>query len=335
MNISVKSFIELYRIFRRYYYDYQSSRNSPIKIFNYQIHDSNYGVGINKSLESHWLFQFIVHRDYLKDKNRQLSIFGTNGDKLAIYLNKSDFKIFYTIENVHVKLSPWYQYEGLLIDNQKIDLSLGFDYINHEKYLRVPFWLMNKFKPNDTFKMIKQKCEEINNLKVNIKSRSKFCAFICREDYFGDRKFFAEEVKKVGYINFPGKFMHNDDDLLNKFSDSKINYLNQFKFNLCPENSNNSGYVTEKIFDSIWAGCIPIYWGSENKPEPDIINHNSVFFLNLDKSNSNILEEIKNINDNPKLYNEFANQNRLTKEAPEYIYEYYLKLDTKIKEIIK
>ena len=38
-----------------------------------------------------------------------------------------------------------------------------------------------------------------------------------------------------------------------------------YDFSICYENARNiPGYVTEKIFDSMMAGCIPIYWGAPN-----------------------------------------------------------------------
>lgn len=49
------------------------------------------------------------------------------------------------------------------------------------------------------------------------------------------------------------------------FVDDKLATLEKFKFNLCFENfSGQNGYITEKIFDSFAAGCIPIYWGPDN-----------------------------------------------------------------------
>lgn len=47
--------------------------------------------------------------------------------------------------------------------------------------------------------------------------------------------------------------------------DKKISILSQYKFAVCFENMCNiKGYITEKIFDCFFAGCIPIYWGAEN-----------------------------------------------------------------------
>lgn len=46
---------------------------------------------------------------------------------------------------------------------------------------------------------------------------------------------------------------------------SKYEVLSQYRFCLCFENMEMTGYVTEKIFDCFYAGTIPLYWGS-----PDI-----------------------------------------------------------------
>ena len=39
--------------------------------------------------------------------------------------------------------------------------------------------------------------------------------------------------------------------------------MNQYKFSMCYENTDFPGYVTEKIFDSLVSGSIPIYYGSD------------------------------------------------------------------------
>lgn len=47
--------------------------------------------------------------------------------------------------------------------------------------------------------------------------------------------------------------------------DHKVPYLRQYKFSICYENMLNSGgYITEKIFDSFVAGCVPVYLGAQN-----------------------------------------------------------------------
>lgn len=48
---------------------------------------------------------------------------------------------------------------------------------------------------------------------------------------------------------------------------SKYETLSKYRFCLCFENMQMTGYVTEKIFDSLYAGTIPLYLGA-----PDIIS---------------------------------------------------------------
>ncbi len=44
--------------------------------------------------------------------------------------------------------------------------------------------------------------------------------------------------------------------------------LEKYKFSICYENARDiSGYITEKIFDCFFAGCVPIYWGADNITE--------------------------------------------------------------------
>jgi hypothetical protein len=45
----------------------------------------------------------------------------------------------------------------------------------------------------------------------------------------------------------------------------KLPLLRRYKFNICYENVINiPGYVTEKIFDCFFAGCVPVYLGASN-----------------------------------------------------------------------
>jgi len=49
---------------------------------------------------------------------------------------------------------------------------------------------------------------------------------------------------------------------------SKTDVLGDYKFSICYENfSGLNGYITEKIFDCMFSGCVPIYWGAENITE--------------------------------------------------------------------
>lgn len=44
--------------------------------------------------------------------------------------------------------------------------------------------------------------------------------------------------------------------------DSKWDTLSRYRFSLCFENMPMTGYVTEKLFDCLYAGTVPVYWGA-------------------------------------------------------------------------
>jgi hypothetical protein len=331
-----------YRIYRNYFRDYKSSMGYQVKLFNVMIYD-NKNYTQKKIIKDHWLYRFFVERVQIQQYTKKnIAIFGA-GRRKSFCLNHSPVKIYYTSENNHVHGSVWQECEDLLLNEKGLSLSLGFDYLTNDKYLRFPYWIMAHFSPNASYEEIKKWCEKINN--PNIDNRNKFCSFICRNDYFGDRQYFLSKINSIKDVNCPGNFRHNDDDLSIVFDDNKLEYLQQFKFNLCPENSDNIGYVTEKIFDAHKAGCIPLYWGSGNNPESDVINKNAVIFLNhssyylrdnnVEDTNEIALKQITELLNSNKLYREFAMQPRLLVSAPDVIYEYFERLEEKIIEIVK
>ena len=46
--------------------------------------------------------------------------------------------------------------------------------------------------------------------------------------------------------------------------ESKYEVLSRYRFSLCFENMAMNGYVTEKLFDCLYAGTIPLYLGASN-----------------------------------------------------------------------
>ena len=53
-----------------------------------------------------------------------------------------------------------------------------------------------------------------------------------------------------------GKFHNNVG-----FIKDKISFLMKYKFSIAMENTNGSGYMSEKIVQSFLSGTIPIYYG--------------------------------------------------------------------------
>jgi hypothetical protein len=66
-------------------------------------------------------------------------------------------------------------------------------------------------------------------------------------------------------------------------------YVN-YKFVLCVENSIHDGYITEKIFDAMTCGCVPIYLGAKNIC--DFIPNNLFISLDIGDSFETIMEKV-------------------------------------------
>lgn len=56
-----------------------------------------------------------------------------------------------------------------------------------------------------------------------------------------------------------------DDVVLRRYrgiAEDKLAVMSNYRFALCFENASFPGYITEKIFDAFFAGCIPVYLGA-------------------------------------------------------------------------
>jgi predicted PolB exonuclease-like 3'-5' exonuclease len=135
---------------------------------------------------------------------------------------------------------------------------MGFDYMDNSNYICLPLWLLYFFTPLDTKDTIQRKLSEFNT----VYKKTKFCALLARHDrLYNLRTNIYNLASKIGHVDCPGKLLHNDESLYKEFNNDKRLYLRQYYFNICPENSNSPGYVTEKLFEALYSGCIPIYNG--------------------------------------------------------------------------
>jgi hypothetical protein len=105
--------------------------------------------------------------------------------------------------------------------------------------------------------------------------------------------------KKIFYPKFPsykGKVEH------------KKLTLENYRFSICYENARDiPGYITEKIFDCFFAGCIPVYWGANNITDHipkgcfidkrDFLNYEALYDYLASMSDDEYLERLENIED--------------------------------------
>ncbi len=86
----------------------------------------------------------------------------------------------------------------------------------------------------------------------------------------------------------------------------KVDFLRSYKFTVAFENESYPGYTTEKIYHSMLAGSIPIYWGNPRISE----DFNPKSFVNVHDywSLSAAIRRIKQIDNDDALYREYLGQ---------------------------
>jgi hypothetical protein len=90
------------------------------------------------------------------------------------------------------------------------------------------------------------------------------CAFVSsRWDQSGRQPYMRDLARHVRIDSY-GRFMRNAKLWRDRGIRSKLNALKRYRFTLAFENSIAEDYVTEKFFEPLLAGCIPVYMGAPN-----------------------------------------------------------------------
>ena len=168
-------------------------------------------------------------------------------------LNGNFVKIFYTQENCRP-------------DMNHCDWAFTYDYdeeMKNPRHLRLPAYFFSILKdPQDLIK------KDINLQQIK-KDRTKFCNFVYSNPIPFRNKFF-KKLNRYKKVESWGKCLNNmgrslPERLLEKggrVTCKSKDFLEKFKFTVSAENSCYPGYLTEKIFESINANSIPIFWGN-------------------------------------------------------------------------
>lgn len=284
--------------------------------------------------QDQWLVDFIEKRGLLEGKPKaRIGLYSIFAPMWLSAFDRADARVFVERENLHKPLMQGWLHRFL--DDDRINLSLGFDDIEHPEYMRFPFWIMwSVFSPTADYREIRNQIHRIESPENHSYDNRKFCAYLCSHNDRGRRKMY-EQFSDIDRVDCDGRLFHNNDELKTLFNDDKLAYLRQYRFNLTPENTNHDGYVTEKLFEAINSGCIPIYHGSNNNPEPDVINKDAIVFIKVGADNDEAIATVRFLNQSKDAYLHFANQRRFTAEAPDVIWDYYCKLESRIREIIR
>jgi hypothetical protein len=195
------------------------------------------------------------------------SVFGDIRNVVGI---KAKCKLFFYGENLH--RFPPYNNDELL--HQVFDLVVGFR--SNNGHIRFPLWLVYYpyYKYDETANLLKHiQSRYDENIK---KTKPMFATCVSRHDMNGMRAKICDDVSVHGHVTYPSNFRNNAAPIGDTPED-KIQFISQSVYNICPENSAYEGYCTEKIFQALEAGTIPVYWGID-LPERGLINENKYCF---------------------------------------------------------
>ncbi len=280
----------------------------------------------NEKKENSWFYKFAVScNNNCNLKIHFYSVFGNPN----IQLKKDDVNIFFSGEN----LEPFdYSRENANLYSVKLfqkrilaygdyqtnraDLSIGFGNKNYANYIRFPLWITYMLEPDDNEETIIEKINAIDKVHNSFDTSGQAALFAGHDD-FGTRTEIYETLKQHMTIVCPGKFQHNTGDIWVK---DKNQYLRDFKFNICAENVDADGYVSEKIFDAFASGTIPIYIGAKMCPEPEIFNKEAIIQWNLNGNNEHNIHKIMELLHNPKCYHDFCKIPKFQPNAAQKIY---------------
>ena len=252
----------------------------------------------------------------------------------VIYSDKPDFIIYSAFGHEHLKydcVRIFYSVENERTDWNIADYGITNDYSQLEDrscHVDYKYWIETQFNDN-TFSKNRE----------NNKGRDKFCSIMISDigNLWNPREHFFHKLSEYKKVDSGGRWNNNiGGPIGNRFGadirTSKIEWLKQYKFNICFENASYPGYLTEKIFDAFEAGCIPIYWGDTslrcdlnlksgkyNEIDNRIpiinkdllyvkINHNAFINAHNYSTWNELIEEIKRIDNDKDLYLEMLSQ---------------------------
>jgi hypothetical protein len=213
--------------------------------------------------------------------------FGTDNKKFD---NRPVTKIFYTGENRR----PW---------NYNCHFAVSFEHMEGPQYYRLPLFVVDEWVYR-----VKLGMASIFHARMRpyVPIADKFCSFIVKNGGCDTRNNAFDLLSRYKRVDSPGAWKNNcprlDDTNLFMFHTNKIKFMSQRKFNLCYENSSYPGYATEKIYQALYAGTVPIYWGS-----PTIaLDFNPKAFVNRHDFDEDyeMFQYIQYLDQNDSAYNE-------------------------------
>lgn len=211
-----------------------------------------------------------------------------------------DFLFYSVFGQEHLKydcVRIFWTGENVVPDFNICDYGIGFARLTFEdRYLRAPLYLFYE----EDYERAKRK-HLISD--EEIKNKSRFCNFVYSNGKATlDRARLFEMLSQYKQVDSGGRYMNNVGGPV----EDKYEFQKHYKFSIAFENCSSNGYVTEKLIQAFAAGTIPIYWGDPSVAE--VFNEKAFINCNKYESLEAVVEEIKKIDQDPVLFEEYLKQ---------------------------
>ena len=192
-------------------------------------------------------------------------IFGVEVVEVANYLEADILCNSVNKNNPHLlDKKPWkftflityenhYGWGSPSVDNLNLYSCIISSFSGLKNQIIFPYFLERVFDKGDIFS------------KVNTVPNKTICA-VMRNGQSRFRNNFLNLLDKSTRVDYGGPYKNNMGSIVggNHQDDELLKFYKQYKFVIAIENSKGDHYITEKIFNALKAGVIPIYWGSQN-----------------------------------------------------------------------
>ena len=197
------------------------------------------------------------------------------------------------------------------------DFSISSCKFDHPQNIRIPLWALyidwfgRPYNPNrnQAFLVSPEKLVEPKTYQP----KEKFCSILTNNGQ-GLRGsiypyFIQYFIDKGLLVESRGNYLRNMESIqVGAGGDEKVKleYIKNFKFHLCFDNSQFDGWITEKLIHPLYEGVVPIYWGC-----PDVIEefNNDAFIHVRDFSNAEeVCDKVLEIYRNPDMFKDIQSQ---------------------------
>lgn len=316
------------------FYNYYNIYNNNIMFTN-----PNSPIGDNLMYPFVYLGQFLMKNGH---KINTIDVDDIRNFDAILFIDFPTFKNKYFRYLINNKFENLY----LLIFESEVIKPDNWDIKNHEYFKKIFTW-NDDFVNNEKYIKINFSFKIPTDLNFNLGEKNKFCTMIVGHkfkthplelyservkaihwfeenhpedfDLYGigwDKYYFKGILSKLNRFEFLTKFFKPSYPSYRGFVESKREILKDFKFAICYENAGDiSGYITEKMFDCFFAGCVPIYLGAPNVtdyiPSDTFIDRRSFknyeelysYLKNMsDREYMDYLDAIKNFIKSDKIY---------------------------------